>query len=151
QGLGPKRIRVLCEELKITGVEDLRKAAEAGQLEDIRGFGPKIVQKILAEAKDLNGETRIKLIVAEEIANSLVDWLKNTRGVRQIEIAGSLRRRRETVGDLDILATCENSDEVMNRFVTYEEVKEVISHGSTRSSVKLRSGLNADLRVVPDE
>lgn len=118
QGLGPKRIRVLCEELKITGLEDLRRATEGGQLEDIRGFGPKIVQKILAEAKELNGETRIKLIVAEEIANSLVDWLKHARGVRQIEIAGSLRRRRETVGDLDISATCENSDEVMNRFVT---------------------------------
>jgi DNA polymerase (family X) len=93
QGLGPKRIRVLCEEMKITGAEDLRKAAEAGQLEDIRGLGPKIVQKILAEAKDLNSATRTKLIVAEEIASSLVDWLKNTRGVRQIEIAGSLRRR----------------------------------------------------------
>jgi DNA polymerase (family X) len=117
EGLGPKRIRVLCEELKITGIEDLRKAAGDGKLEEIRGFGPKIVQKILAEAKNLNGESRTKLIVAEEIANSLVDWLKKTTGVGRIEIAGSLRRRKETVGDLDILATCENSDEVMNRFV----------------------------------
>jgi DNA polymerase (family 10) len=124
---------VLCEQLKITGMEDLRKAAGDGKLEEIRGFGPKIVEKILAEAKNLNGESRTKLIVAEEIANSLVDWLKSTSGVRQIEIAGSLRRRRETVGDLDILAACGNPDEVMNRFVTYEEVKEVISHGPTRS------------------
>jgi DNA polymerase (family 10) len=150
-GLGAKRIRVLCDELRITGVEDLRKAADGGKLQGIRGFGPKIVQKILAEAKGLNGETRTKLIVAEEIANSLVDWLKGTRRIRQIEIAGSLRRRKETVGDLDILATCEDSGEVMNCFVNYEEVKEVISHGSTRSSVKLRSGINVDLRVVPDE
>jgi len=150
-GLGAKRIRVLCDELKITGVEDLRKAADGGKLQGIRGFGPKIVQKILAEAKGLNGETRTKLIVAEEIANSLVDWLKGTRRIRQIEIAGSLRRGKETVGDLDILATCEDSGEVMNCFVNYEEVKEVISHGSTRSSVKLRSGINVDLRVVPDE
>ena len=150
-GLGAKRIRVLCDELKITGVEDLRKAADGGKLQGIRGFGPKIVQKILAEAKGLNGETRTKLIVAEEIANSLVDWLKGTRRIRQIEIAGSFRRGKETVGDLDILATCEDSGEVMNCFVNYEEVKEVISHGSTRSSVKLRSGINVDLRVVPDE
>jgi DNA polymerase (family X) len=150
-GLGAKRIRVLCDELKITGVEDLRKAADGGKLQEIRGFGPKIVQKILAEAKGLNGETRTKLIVAEEIANSLVNWLKGTRRIRQIEIAGSLRRGKETVGDLDILATCEDSGEVMNCFVNYEEVKEVISHGSTRSSVKLRSGINVDLRVVPDE
>jgi len=150
-GLGAKRIRVLCDELKITGVEDLRKAADGGKLQGIRGFGPKIVQKILAEAKGLNGETRTKLIVAEEIANSLVDWLKGTRRIRQIEIAGSLRRGKETVGDLDILATCEDSGEVMNCFANYEEVKEVISHGSTRSSVKLRSGINVDLRVVPDE
>jgi len=150
-GLGAKRIRVLCDELKITGVEDLRKAADGGKLRGIRGFGPKIVQKILAEAKGLNGETRTKLIVAEEIANSLVDWLKGTRRIRQIEIAGSFRRGKETVGDLDILATCEDSGEVMNCFVNYEEVKEVISHGSTRSSVKLRSGINVDLRVVPDE
>ena len=150
-GLGAKRIRVLCDELKITGVEDLRKAADGGKLRGIRGFGPKIVQKILAEAKGLNGETRTKLIVAEEIANSLVDWLKGTRRIRQIEIAGSFRRGKETVGDLDILATCEDSGEVMNCFVNYEEVKEVISHGSTRSSVKLRSGITVDLRVVPDE
>jgi len=150
-GLGAKRIRVLCDELKITGVEDLRKAADGGKLRGIRGFGPKIVQKILAEAKGLNGETRTKLIVAKEIANSLVDWLKGTRRIRQIEIAGSFRRGKETVGDLDILATCEDSGEVMNCFVNYEEVKEVISHGSTRSSVKLRSGINVDLRVVPDE
>jgi len=129
----------------------LRKAADGGKLQGIRGFGPKIVQKILAEAKGLNGETRTKLIVAEEIANSLVDWLKGTRRIRQIEIAGSLRRGKETVGDLDILATCEDSGEVMNCFANYEEVKEVISHGSTRSSVKLRSGINVDLRVVPDE
>jgi len=132
-------------------VEDLRKAADGGKLRGIRGFGPKIVQKILAEAKGLNGETRTKLIVAKEIANSLVDWLKGTRRIRQIEIAGSFRRGKETVGDLDILATCEDSGEVMNCFVNYEEVKEVISHGSTRSSVKLRSGINVDLRVVPDE
>ncbi|HZC36770.1 MAG TPA: DNA polymerase/3'-5' exonuclease PolX [Chthoniobacterales bacterium] len=150
-GLGAKRIRVLCDELKITGLEDLRKAADGGKLEGIHGFGPKIVQKILAEATGLTGETRTKLIVAEEIANSLVDWLRSTRSVSQIELAGSLRRRRETVGDLDILATCEDSHEVMNRFVNYEEVKEVVSHGSTRSSLKLRSGINADLRVVPDE
>jgi DNA polymerase (family X) len=70
----------------------LRKAADGGKLQGIRGFGPKIVRKILAEAKGLNGETRTKLIVAEEIANSLVDWLKGTRRIRQIEIAGSLRR-----------------------------------------------------------
>jgi DNA polymerase (family 10) len=150
-GLGAKRIRVLCDELKITGVEDLRKAADGGKLQGIRGFGPKIAQKILAEAKGLNGETRTKLIVAEEIANSMVDWLKGTRRIRQIEIAGSLRRGKETVGDLDILVTCEDSGEVMNCFVNYEEVKEVISHGSTRSSVKLCSGINVDLRVVPDE
>jgi DNA polymerase (family X) len=129
----------------------LRKAADGGKLQGIRGFGPKIVQKILAEAKGLNGETRTKLIVAEEIANSLVDWLKGTRTIRQIEIAGSVRRGKETVGDLDILATCEDSGEVMNCFVNYEEVKEVTSHGSTRSSVKLRSGINVDLRIVPDE
>ncbi|MGZ5567274.1 MAG: DNA polymerase/3'-5' exonuclease PolX [Limisphaerales bacterium] len=150
-GLGPKRIRVLCDKLKVTCIEDLKKAADGGKLQAIRGFGPIIVQKILAEAKVLKKqEPRTKLSVAEELADSVVAWLKGTRGIKQVEVAGSYRRRKETVGDLDIVATCKQASDVMDRFVNYEEVKEVISRGPTRSSVKLRAGINVDLRVVAE-
>ncbi|MGZ5543310.1 MAG: DNA polymerase/3'-5' exonuclease PolX [Limisphaerales bacterium] len=150
-GLGPKRIRVLCDKLKVTCIEDLKKAADGGKLQAIRGFGPIIVQKILAEAKVLKKqEPRTKLSVAEELADSVVAWLKGTRGIKQVEVAGSYRRRKETVGDLDIVATCKKASDVMDRFINYEEVKEVISRGPTRSSVKLRAGINVDLRVVAE-
>lgn len=149
-GLGAKRIRVLCDKLKITCLGDLKKAADDGKLQTIGGFGPIIVQKILAEAKALKKqETRTKLSVAEELSKSVVDWLKGAKGIQQVEVAGSFRRRKETVGDLDIVATCKKAADVMDRFVNYDEVKDIISHGPTRSSVKLRAGINLDLRVVP--
>jgi DNA polymerase (family 10) len=96
-------------------------------------------------------EKRIKLIEAEKIATSLSDYLKESKEVKDFTFAGSYRRRKETVGDLDILVIAEKNTEVMKHFVAYDEVKEIISQGKTRSTIRLRSGLNVDLRVVPEE
>lgn len=148
-GLGPKRVALLHDKLKIESVADLKKAAQKGALEKLPGFGAKTVQKVLAELEAQRGEARFKLIVADEIAGSLVDYLKKGRGVQRVVVAGSYRRRKETVGDLDVLATCEHSAELMEWFVKFDEVKQVLAHGTTRSAVVLRSGMQVDLRVVP--
>src|SRR2546430_10747748 len=95
-------------------------------------------------------ERRMLLNEAETQANAIVAHVKDGGGVRQIEVAGSYRRRRDTIGDLDILATSGDSARVMDRFVTYGEVAEVSSKGETRSTVKLRGGLQVDLRAVED-
>jgi len=150
-GLGPKRVKVLHETLGVTTSAELRDAAEKGEIRKIPGFGAKMERTILEELEEFTAEQkeRMKLAVAEHIADPLVDYLREEKGVKEITIAGSYRRRKETVGDLDILVTCTKGTEIMDRFVNYEDVVKTISHGKTRSSVTLRSGLQVDLRVLP--
>jgi len=150
-GLGPKRIQTLHEELGISSLEELEKATRNGKIRQLPGFGEKTEQRILEELERMRGEKRIKLVVAEEVAESLVDYLKKAKGVKNVVVAKSYRRRKETVGDLDILVTCEKGSNVIERFVEYEDVDQVISEGKTRSTLLLRSGLQVDLRVVPQE
>ncbi len=150
-GLGATRIAILNKELDITTLDDLEEAARDGRIEDVEGFGKKTEKKILEEVQRLRQEKqqRTKLAVAEQYAKSLVDHLAKAEGVKDIMVAGSYRRRRETVRDLDILITCRRGSEVMSRFVKYDDVDEVISQGKTKSTVRLRSDLQVDLRVVP--
>ncbi len=152
EGLGPKRIRTLYERLHITSMEDLRRAATAGKIEKLPGFGPVLVKKILKGIKLAKkaGE-RFRLDVAENYARDLVSYLRKIPGILTIEVAGSFRRKKETVGDLDILVTAENWEKVSDHFVKYEGIKETVSKGPTRSSVILDSGLQIDLRSVPKE
>jgi DNA polymerase (family 10) len=98
--------------------------------------------------KRRDGEKRLRLSDVEEIGEALLEYLRGVEGVKQATIAGSYRRRQETVGDLDMLVTCRRGSPVMERFVQYEDVAEVVSRGKTRSTVKLRSDLQVDLRVV---
>jgi len=149
-GLGPKRIGLLYSELKIRSRADLAKAVATGRLEKLAGFGPKLAEKI-GEALERQSVApkRIKLAAAEEVGEDLLGYLRATRGVEEAEIAGSYRRRKETVGDIDIVVASEDASKVMARFVSYPEVEKVIAEGSTRSTVMLRSGLQVDLRVVP--
>lgn len=149
-GLGPKRVKALYEELNIRSVDDLKRAARSGKIRELAGFGKKTEAMIRQRLEHFTGETpRVKLIIAEEIARPLVQYLKQIEGVKEVTVAGSYRRRRDTVGDLDILATATRGSPVMDRFVAYDEVDEIISHGKTRSTVRLHSGLQVDLRVVP--
>jgi DNA polymerase (family 10) len=152
--LGPKRVKQLHEELGIDGPEDLEKAARQGKVREIEGFGEKTEQKILRDVEKVKegaGERRFLWSEMEEYAEPLVAYLEEAEGIEKIAVAGSYRRRKETVGDLDILATCEDSTPVMQRFTAYDEVEEVISKGDTRSSLRLRSGIQVDLRVVAGE
>lgn len=150
--LGPKRVKTLYDQLGIKGLADLEAAAKAGRIHDLRGFGPKIEERLLdALAHRVSAEPRLLLASVEGVAQDLVQHLKRGQGVGEVVVAGSYRRRRETVGDLDILVTAVADADVMERFVAFEEVAEVLGHGRTRSTVRLRSGLQVDVRVVPEE
>jgi DNA polymerase (family 10) len=152
EGLGPKRVKALNQNLGITTLKELKEAAQQGRVRELDGFGEKTEKAILEELDESEGEEkeeRIKLMEAEQRARSLVEYLEKTQGIKQITVAGSYRRRKETVGDLDILVTCKKGASVMDRFVDYEDVKKVVSKGTTRSTIILRSGLHVDLRVLP--
>jgi len=149
-GLGPKRVQALNRELGIATVTQLKHAARAGQIRELAGFGAKTEQRILAGLDARAGQAeRVKLAVATQYAEALVEYLKRVRGVEQAVVAGSYRRMKDTVGDLDILVTARSAGMVMERFVAYDEVREVLARGDTKASVVLKSGLQADLRLVP--
>lgn len=151
-GLGPKRVRTLYHDLDVQSLEQLLRAARDGRIHELPGFGAKTESRIVeAVQAQLSKVRRFKLAVAAQHAEPLLAYLKASPDVVDVVIAGSFRRMCETVGDLDILATAQPSAKVMERFVRYEEVREVLSHGATRGSVVLKSGLQVDLRVVAPE
>ena len=149
-GLGPKRARVLAERLGVRTLRDLRDAARAGKIRALPGFGVKTEQKLLEELRAHEPhEGRMLRATAAQYAEQLVSYVRGLHGVEAAEIAGSFRRCKETVGDLDVLVCCTPRVPVADHFVAYHEVAEVLAHGPTRSSVRLRSGLQVDLRVLP--
>jgi DNA polymerase (family 10) len=150
--LGPKRVRVLWHDLEIQTLEQLLRAAKDGRIQTLPGFGAKTEQKILESIQAHLGEARrFKLSVAAQYAESLLAHLRKVRGVKQAEAAGSLRRMKETVGDLDLLVAATGDSPVMEQFTRYEDVAEVLSKGPTRGTVILKSGIQVDLRVLPEE
>ena len=153
-GVGPKKAKLVYDRLKISDVEGLRAAAEDGLLVELPGFGEKTVVKILegiAYRKTVSG--RFLYIDGEHVAKSLVEHLRGASEVVRIELAGSLRRRRETIKDVDIVVSVRSAEDagaVMDRFVAWEAVQRVIARGETKASVYLDGGLQVDLRVVDD-
>jgi DNA polymerase (family 10) len=150
-GLGPKRVKLFHEELNVNSVADLKAALEAGKIATLPGFGPKLLEKIregIAAAARGDGPKRVVLHEAEQYARAIVEYLKAGGGIDEIDVAGSFRRRKETIGDLDIVVTSSNPDAVIERFGKFGEVTHVASQGDTRSTVRLTSGLQVDLRVV---
>jgi len=148
-GLGPKRVRVLHEQLGVRTQGDLAEAARAGRVSTLPGFGAKTESAILAAiARGAPARGRLLWAEAEPVAESLVEFLRALPGVERAVVAGSYRRRRETVGDLDLVVCCARGKSILERFAEYEDVSQVVSLGSTRASVVLRSGLEVDLRVV---
>jgi DNA polymerase (family X) len=148
-GLGPKRVRALYDRLKVKSIDLLAKAAQAGKIRELEGFGAKTEQAILAAlAAHVTGQKRFKLAIAGQYAEPLKKYLEKVPGVQQVVLAGSYRRFKETVGDIDILVTATGAGKVMDRFTAYDEVREVRAKGETRSTVILQCGLQVDLRVV---
>jgi DNA polymerase (family X) len=149
-GLGAKRIGLLYRKLNIKNLEDLRRAAYAGKIRELEGFGEKTETLIKTGIEKLVGtEKRFPLLQAESIVEPLLAYLKTATGIKAIKVAGSYRRRKETVGDIDILVTCNKGSPVMNHFLADDEIDEVLSQGERRGTVILRSGMQVDLRVVP--
>jgi DNA polymerase (family X) len=148
-GLGPKRVRALYDELHVHSLPQLLRAARDGRLRQLHGFGPKTEEHIAAAIERKLGQVRrFKLAVAAQYATPLLEHLRRGPTVAQVAIAGSLRRWRDTVGDLDLLVTATDGAAVCAHFIAYPEVREVREAGATRASVVLASGLQVDLRVV---
>ncbi|MDX1489146.1 MAG: DNA polymerase/3'-5' exonuclease PolX [Acidiferrobacterales bacterium] len=148
-GLGPRRVAILHKELGINTPKQLLRAVRQGRIRELEGFGVKTEQRIReAIEAQLQKKARFLLRTATDYAQPLVEYLKQSKGVKDVVVAGSYRRCNETVGDLDILITATRSSPVMNDFVEYDEVKEVISHGKTRTTIILKCGLQVDVRVV---
>ncbi len=152
QGLGPKRVKLLFDTLGITTRAALEAAAKAGQLRDLPGFGEKVetnIIKSLATASQWSG--RLLLAQAWSLAHELAARIGALKGVAQVELAGSFRRRKESVGDLDLLVCGGDTEQIMQAFITHQSVADVLGRGDTKSSVRLGIGLQVDLRVVPEE
>jgi DNA polymerase (family 10) len=152
-GLGPKRVKLFHDELKVNSVADLKQALDAGKIAKLPGFGPKLLDKLregVAGAATGGGPKRMVLHEAEQYARAIVEYLKAGGGIEEIDVAGSFRRRKETIGDLDIVVTCapKQAPAVIERFGKFGDVTQVAAQGDTRATVRLSSGLQVDLRVV---
>jgi len=148
--LGPKRTKQIYETLKVASLDALEKAARSGRLRDLPGIKQATERKILDGIASLRGQGgRWRLADADAYVQPLVSYLDACAAVRRIEVAGSYRRRKDTVGDVDILTVSSKPRVVVTRFTEYPRVKQVQAEGATRSSVILDSGLQVDLRVVP--
>jgi DNA polymerase (family 10) len=152
EGLGPKRVRQIHDELGVTTLDELEKAARGEKIRKLEGLGPKIESDILDDLEQAGGEEKRTLLRdAEQVVEPLLDYLRKNEKIEQVVAAGSYRRRKQTVGDLDLMATSDKGQQVIDYFVDYEDVDQVESQGETRSTVTLRTGLQVDLRVVADE
>ncbi|MDO8427447.1 MAG: helix-hairpin-helix domain-containing protein, partial [Deltaproteobacteria bacterium] len=148
-GVGPKKAAFLYKELGIASVEALEKAAKEQKIRELPGFGEVSEQKILKAITAMKTvEQKFKLPVVLNYAQSFKDFIEKVPGIIEVVPAGSLRRWKETVGDLDILTTCADAKAVMDRFVSHPDVKEVLSKGETKSTVVIKMGLQVDIRVL---
>ena len=152
EGVGPKLIKNLYHKLKIKNIADLEKALRAGKLRVLPRMGQKLEEKILQGIEfKREGGGRFALGEVLPLAREIKERLLKVRGVRVVEIAGSIRRMQETIGDLDFLAVSERPDEVADYFSRLPEVEHVYAKGDTKILVRFRSGIDADLRVVSKE
>ena len=150
-GVGPKKAKKLWESLGVTTVEELEVALKEGRVESLEGFGATSVKKILTSIEDFRRYSgRFLLSKVDELVEPLLAHMREAPGVERIEVAGSFRRRKETIGDVDLLIQAElPAPAVMEHFTGFGSVERIVSAGDTRGSVVLRSGLEVDLRVIP--
>ncbi|MBN2292901.1 MAG: DNA polymerase/3'-5' exonuclease PolX [Pirellulales bacterium] len=151
-GLGAKRASILYNDLGVNSLSALRRACQNHRVQAIKGFGPKIEATILAGI-DFAAEAQQRTLwaKADRIVRAILEHFESCEAIERIEPAGSYRRAKETVGDLDFLAIAEDIDAVMDHFAAFPEVAEVMLRGETKMSVRLKAGMQVDLRVVPAE
>jgi len=152
EGVGPKNAMRLVEELKLSSIDDLEKAAREGKVRELKGFGEKKEQNILQSISDYrNRQTRFLLGAIMPVVDDILAWMSESPAVLRADVAGSYRRRRETIGDLDLLVASNEPNEASKRFIGMPPVERIVSQGSTKSTVFLKGHLQVDCRVVPPE
>jgi DNA polymerase (family 10) len=159
-GMGPKKVKTLSDQLGIDTLEKLKEACDKGTIAKLKGFGEKTQKNILEGLAFLDQMgNRVRLDQAMMIAETIVAELRKVPGIKRMELCGSVRRRKETIRDIDILVSADDAGPIMDAFVKLPNVQKVVGHGETKSSVTLagidhntqRVLINADLRVVSDE
>lgn len=151
-GMGPRKVKKLNKELDVSTVRQLEKAAKEHRIREIEGFGEKSEEDILESIKLMRKSGgRIKYSRARKIADRIIRKLRRMKGVKEASAAGSLRRKRETIGDIDILASSDAPEQVIDRFTSMKGVQRVVGKGGTKATVYLKSGVQVDLRVLPPE
>lgn len=153
-GLGAKKVKVIYDKLGISSIGELEYACRENRLRDLDGFGQKSQDKVLQSIElQKKYSERFLFPVAQDAANQIVEYLTENKKITKIEVAGSLRRKKETIKDIDIIASCDEKDreEVMTYFVSSDQGMQIISQGNTKSAVILNSGITAELRLVNDE
>lgn len=151
-GVGPKKARKLWDELGVESIDDLEEVASEGRVAELPGFGLKTQDRILSGIRNYRtSTTRFRLGEVDKLLPPLIEHLQGTPGITRLEVAGSYRRRKETVGDIDILVLADDARAASDALSGFSGVESVIGAGGTKTSVRLRSGLQVDLRVVPPE
>lgn len=151
-GLGGKKIHVLFHELGLKTIDDLLQASKSGLVAKLPGFGEKTQENILSALSSLKKYSQRQLWwEAMQIAEPIIDALQKNKLIQKVELAGSMRRKLETVGDLDFLVASSSPDAVMDWFVKQPWVEKIIAKGHSKSSIRLKNGMQADLRVIPEE
>ena len=151
-GIGPKNAIRLIDVLKISSIDDLEKAAKEGRIRELKGFGEKKEQNILQSISDFrNMQTRFLLGEVLPVVDEMLKWMRESPAVLKAEVAGSFRRRKETIGDLDLLVASDDPVIASDRFISMPPVERVVSHGATKSTVFLKRHLQVDCRVVPPD
>lgn len=157
RGVGPKKVKLFYSQLKIHDVQGLKRAAESGLIAALPGMGEKSQKDILEAISEHAKFDLERVLIGEALmeAEKYIEYMKKCEAIKRIEYAGSLRRREETIGDIDLLATVrgdgESSSDVMEHFVKYRDVLKIVAQGETKSAVILDGGMQVDLRVVEDE
>jgi len=152
ESLGPKKIKVLYQKLGVKNLKDLEKVAKAHKVAPLFGFGKKTEENILQGLEFLKRD-KGRFLIQEilPIARNVLEKLKNLKEVDEISLAGSSRRRKETIGDVDILVVSKKPEKVMSFFVKLDGVEKIWAQGKTKSSVRMKEGFDMDLRVLPRE
>ncbi|MBD3299840.1 MAG: DNA polymerase/3'-5' exonuclease PolX, partial [Candidatus Moranbacteria bacterium] len=157
RGLGPKKVKLLFWRLGIKNIKELKKAAERHKIQKLEGMGPKSEEEILKSIDEHAKYSfeRMLLNEATEEASRIINYMKKCKEINKIEYAGSLRRKKETIGDIDLLVTVDDiaktSEKIMKHFITYDDVIKVVAEGKTKSTIVLSSGMDVDLRVIDKE